>query len=102
MFFGSFGSNLRLSFSFRRFRWHFFIDANVDFMDGIVDCVGFACVEAVIGCNMLSCAKPYYLKDKGIYVGCGSCACCARKRASAWALRVIQDIKSCKKRKGRT
>lgn len=68
-------------------------------MDGIVDCVEFACVEAVIGCNMLSCAKPYYLKDKGIYVGCGSCACCAKKRSSAWALRVTQDIKSCKKKK---
>jgi len=68
-------------------------------MDDTADCAEFVCVEVVTGCNMLSCAKPYYLKSKKIYVGCGSCACCARKRAAAWALRVTQDIKSCKKKR---
>lgn len=48
---------------------------------------------------MLSCAKPYFLKSKGLYVGCGSCLCCARKRSSAWALRVVKDIEYCRKKK---
>lgn len=47
---------------------------------------------------MLSCAKPYFLKSKGLYVGCGSCLCCARKRSSAWALRVVKDIEYCRKK----
>ena len=47
---------------------------------------------------MLSCAKPYFLKDKKLYVGCGTCVCCARKRSSAWALRVVKDIETCRKK----
>lgn len=41
---------------------------------------------------MLECAKPVYLARKGLYVGCGSCVSCARKRSSSWALRVTKDI----------
>lgn len=41
---------------------------------------------------MLACANPYYIHNLGLYVGCGSCVCCARKRSSAWSLRVVKDI----------
>lgn len=41
---------------------------------------------------MLECAKPFYLASKDLYVGCGTCVSCARKRSSSWALRVTKDI----------
>ena len=41
---------------------------------------------------MLACANPYYIHNLGLHVGCGSCVCCARKRSSAWSLRVVKDI----------
>lgn len=48
---------------------------------------------------MLACANPYYIHNLGLYVGCGSCVACARKRSSAWSLRVVKDIEYRRKKR---